>query len=74
MARNLRICIDEKSRKISRVKKKYSEWWLALEDRIGHGALEEQDRKQLRRLVQVGDPWSRIILVNPLDASSAFDL
>lgn len=74
MARNLRICIAEKSLKVSKVRSRYSEWWLALEDRIGYGTLDERDRNQLRGLVQPEDPWSRIILVNPLEPSSAFDL
>lgn len=74
MARNLRVCIAEKTLKVAKAKSRYAEWWLALEDRIGHGSLEEQDRKQVRGLVRVDDPWSRIILVNPHDPSSAFDL
>ena len=37
MARNLRLCIAEKQAKIARVRTKYSEWWLILDDRIGFG-------------------------------------
>lgn len=74
MARNLRLCIAEKTKKMSQARGRYSEWWLVFEDRIGHGTLEEQDRNQVRRLVEVCDPWSRIILVNPQDPTSAFDL
>ena len=74
MAQNIRICIAEKGSKVSRGRAKYAEWWLALEDRIGYGALDERDRNQLRELVQVDDPWSKIILVNPLDPRNGFEL
>ena len=74
MAQNLRICIAEKSEKVSKVRSRYSEWWLALDDRIGYGDLDEGDRNQLRKLVQLDHPWSKIILVNPLMPSSGFEL
>jgi hypothetical protein len=74
MARNLRICIAEKDVKVSKVRHRYSEWWLAFEDRIGYGLLDEQDRRQLRALVRFDDRWSKIILVNPLKPSTGFEL
>lgn len=30
--KNLRICIEEKTRKVARVRHKYPEWWLMLID------------------------------------------
>ena len=74
MARNIQICIAEKASKVSRVRFRYSEWWLALEDRIGYGVLDERDRNQLRELVHVDDLWSKVILVNPLDPFIGFAL
>ena len=74
MAKNLRICIAEKSVKVAKVRSRYSEWWLAFEDRIGYGASDEDDRRQLRELVQRDDQWSRIILVNPLQPTVGFEL
>jgi hypothetical protein len=74
MARNLRICIDEKTRKVARVLHRYPEWWLVLEDRIGYGVLDESDRQDLRSLISVGAPWSRIVLVNPLNPAMGFEL
>jgi hypothetical protein len=74
MERNLRICIDEKARKISRFLDRYPEWWLALEDRIGYGVLDESDRQDLRQLISVADPWSKIVLVNPLNPALGFEL
>ena len=74
LAENLKVCIAEKSSKIARVRSRYSEWWLDLDDRIGYGDLGERDRQQVRDLVRLEDPWSKIILVNPLHPSSGFEL
>lgn len=74
MARNLQLCIAEKNLKVSKVRARYSEWWLALEDRIGYGILDERDRDQLRQMIRRDGPWSRIILVNPLKPSVGFEL
>jgi hypothetical protein len=73
MERNLYICVTEKTKKVSRVRSKYPEWWLALVDEIGYG-LDEFDREQLRQLVQLDHSWDKIILVNPLDHRRAFEL
>jgi hypothetical protein len=56
------------------VRSKYPEWWLALDDRIGYGSLDANDREQLRTVFKAEAPWNRIILVSPMDASRAFDL
>ncbi len=74
MVQNLRIYIAEKAMKVSNVMANYPEWWLAFEDRIGYGVLDESDQKQLRELVRFESPWSKIILVNPLNPSSGFEL
>lgn len=74
LAHNLRLCIDEKSAKVLKVKQRYPEWWLALEDRIAYGVLDEQDQEQLRQLIQPDGAWSKIILVNPLNPSTGFEL
>jgi hypothetical protein len=74
LERNLRLCIAEKTRKVAKVRHKYPEWWLALEDRIGHGVLDESDRRELRELVQADGDWAKIILVNPLSPVTSFEL
>jgi hypothetical protein len=74
IAHNLRICMAEKSLKISKGVSRYPEWWLTLDDRIGYGDLDENDRNQLRRLVRLDHPWSKIILVNPLSPSKGFEM
>ena len=74
MVRNLRICIDEKSRKVARFLGRYPEWWLVFEDRIGYGVLDESDRQELRKLISLDTPWSKIVLVNPLNPAIGFEL
>ena len=67
LTRNLEICIAEKARKVSRVRHRYSEWWLVFEDRIGYGALEDDDVAQLRAALKTSSGFSKVVLVNPLD-------
>ena len=74
MRRNLHICITEKAQKVSKVQNRYPEWWLALDDRIGYGGLDEADRTKIRELIQVDECWSKVILVNPLKPSRGFAL
>jgi hypothetical protein len=65
LERNINICIAEKTRKINRVRAKYSEWWLVLIDNIGFG------RKEAIRIVH---QWDKVIIVNPLDPTLAYEL
>ena len=37
LARSFQICILEKSQKVASFRRRYPEWWLALEDRISYG-------------------------------------
>ena len=71
--KNLRICIEEKTRKIARVRNKYQEWWLILIDYIGYG-VDDCDRKLYREHLGIDHNWDKIILVNPLNPCSAFEL
>jgi hypothetical protein len=71
--KNLRICIEEKTRKVTRVRHKYPEWWLILIDYIGFG-VEECDKKSYREQLAIEHNWNKIVLVNPLNPSSGFEL
>jgi len=73
MRRNLKICMEQKRRKVARVQTKYPVWWLALTDHIGHG-LSAQERDQLRTLITVGEPWDKVILVDPAHPDLGFEL
>ena len=74
LQRNITICIADKNRKIAGVRTKYSDWWLALVDRIGYGILDESDQEQLRQLIQIEHQWDKIVLINPLDPTKGFEL
>ena len=74
LSRNLRICIAEKSRKVDRVRSSYPEWWLVFDDRIGYGALDDDDAEQLRAALGPVSGFSKVILVNPLNPKSAFEV
>ena len=63
LERNIQICIDEKSAKISAIRSKYPEWWLVLIDHINHG------REKLINLRL--DGWNKIVLLDPLNHTRA---
>jgi hypothetical protein len=71
--KNLRLCIEEKTRKIARVRHKYPEWWLILVDRIGYG-VDDCDRKLYREQLGIKHGWDKVILLNPIDYRSAFEI
>jgi hypothetical protein len=66
LERNLRLCIDEKTAKMSAIRTKYTEWWLLLVDHINYGVEET--------LQIPPHDWDRIILVSPEDHTRAFDV
>jgi hypothetical protein len=70
---NLRLCIREKSLKIASYRHKYPQWWLILIDLIGYG-LDERDREMFQQHWKMEHDWDKIILLNPLDARSGFEL
>jgi hypothetical protein len=66
LERNLKICIDENTQKISAIRAKYAEWWLVLIDRINYGEIET---------IQVPPhTWDKIILVDPRAPAKAFEV
>lgn len=73
MERNLRICIDEKTRKIERVKHRYPKWWLVLVDFIGFG-LSGKDRELFNDKVRVEHDWDRVVIVDPQDPTLSIEL
>jgi hypothetical protein len=71
--KNLRIIIEEKTRKIAPFRHKYPEWWLVLIDYIGYG-VDESDRQSFRDRLAVEHDWDKIILLNPLDPRISFEV
>jgi hypothetical protein len=74
LVRNLELCIAEKARKIATVRHRYPEWWLVFEDRIGYGALDNEDIAQLRAVLRPPQEFAKIFLVNPLVPTSAAEI
>jgi hypothetical protein len=69
MERSLKICIDAKARKLSYLRSKDLECWLALVDLVSYGYWGARDRV---RIPPHG--WDKIILINPRDAKQSFEL
>ncbi|MEO8596589.1 MAG: hypothetical protein ABI759_24945 [Candidatus Solibacter sp.] len=63
LERNVQICINEKSEKISAIRSIYPEWWLVLIDQISSG---REDVINVKR-----DGWTKIILLDPGDHTRA---
>lgn len=73
LEKNLILIINEKTGKIKKHKEKYKTWWLILTDHIGYG-LDEEDRKQFKQYINVNHEWDRVILLNPLNIESYFEI
>lgn len=73
METNLRLVIIEKSKKIEKFKLKYKEWWLVLPNHIGY-SLKDFEEKQFKEMFLMNHDWDKIILINPLNPSNAFEL
>ena len=71
--KNLRICISEKTAKVARVRYRYPEWWLIFVDYIGYG-VDDCDQEQFRKHLNVKHNWDKVVLLNPLNPRSAFEL
>jgi len=71
--KNLRLCIAEKTQKIAHVRDKYPEWWLILVDRIGYG-VDDCDRQLFHKHLGIKHSWDKVILLNPLNHRSAFEV
>jgi len=71
--KNLRLCIEEKTLKIAPVRHKYPEWWLILVDRIGYG-VDDCDRQLFHKHLGIRHSWDKVILLNPLNERSAFEI
>jgi len=75
LERNLRICIAEKERKVSKLRSGYGEWWLVLVDHIGF-SLNSDDRRRFKSDVvpRIDHTFDRILLLDPCDQREAFEL
>lgn len=70
---NLRLCVDDKLRRIARVRNKYPEWWLVFVDYIGLAIVEPCDQ-ELYQHFDIEHDLDRVILLSPLDKGRAFEV
>jgi glutamyl-tRNA synthetase len=61
--KNLRICIEKKTKTVAPSHAKYPEWWLILIDRIS-GGLESRDLELAREHLVGVDAWDKIIILS----------
>lgn len=71
--KNLKIIIEEKTRKIAPYKSNYQEWWLLLIDYIGIH-LSAHDANQLSEIFNIEHQWDKIILVSPIEPYSGIEI
>src|SRR5262249_15206513 len=72
--RNLEICIADKTKKVTGYKDKYAEWWLILVDHIAYGLLDANDIADVRQLVPKPQPWTKIVIINPMQHARWYEL
>lgn len=66
---NLKLIISEKEEKTSKFRERYSEWWLAVVDKIGYG-MSEFNLKQFHNLPKIENNFDRILLVSAINSKS----
>jgi hypothetical protein len=70
---NLRLCVEDKMRRIARVRHLYPEWWLVFVDHIGFG-VDPCDHELYRQHLDIKHDLDRLILLSPLEEGQAFDI
>lgn len=70
---NLRLCVEDKMRRIAGVRHKYPGWWLVFVDHIGFG-VDPCDQDLYRQHLNIEHDLDRVILLSPLDKTRAFEV
>src|SRR6266567_9430172 len=70
---NLRLCVEDKMRRIARVRHNYPEWWLVLVDHIGFG-VDSCDQELYRQHLEIKHDLDRLVLLSPLEPGHAFEV
>jgi len=71
--KNVQYCADEKLKKIAPYRSKYSVWWLALIDHIGHG-LDDFNLAMFREPASIQHAWDRIVVISLRDVTKHFTI
>jgi hypothetical protein len=70
---NLRLCVEEKMKKIASVRHRYPEWWLIFVDHVGSG-VDLCDEELYRQHLNIEHDLDRLILLSPLESGHAFEV
>lgn len=73
IAKNLKLCIEEKERKVAPYRSKYPEWRLVLPDHIGY-SLDAELRREFREQITMDHTWDKLVLVDRQDHQRAFEI
>lgn len=73
LIRNIPICIEEKSIKVTPHRHRYREWWLVLVDCID-GHLDPHEEGKLRSRVRVPSVWAQVVIISRRDPTRSLEL
>lgn len=76
LIKSVKYAIEDKTGKIP-VKDDFAEWWLVLVDHISpvpHSGLSSNEMTELRNVIDMPDPWSRIIVISSKNIQWHYDL
>jgi len=72
MLENLRHGIAEKTGKVAPYRTRYPTWWLVFVDLISYG-MDDFDQAALRRELDVGHAFDKIVIIDPNDPRRSFE-
>ena len=73
LRQNATICIQQKTKKIARVRGRYDRWWLVLVDQIGLGS-SLLEGELFAEQVRIEHDWDRVVVLNPTDPTRWHDV
>ena len=78
LIKNINICVEEKSQKIEGCINYYDSWWLLLVDHMSKlplsSILQDSELKNLRKAISSREPWSRIVIISPINPEWFYEL
>ena len=70
---NIRLCINNKTRKAAPYRVRYPEWRLVLIDQIAYGLFDHNHQQQFRKDARIAHNWDKIIIVSSIDPKNYFE-
>ncbi|MFW5794862.1 MAG: hypothetical protein ACOCV1_05220 [Bacillota bacterium] len=71
--KNIKLCIEEKTIKISKHRHKYNKWWLYLVDYICYG-LNKSEKSIIEDKINIKNKWDKVVIISPNDFAESFEL